>query len=290
MRLLSQEPFVPHTLQHLTDAHVFPSPLPEAAYNKMISEYEALDEVSVSSITYESDGLSITGLCALPKAITPGIHPVLIYNRGGSGEYGKLTLLNVLRSMVPFARAGYLVFASNYRGNAGSEGTEEFGGNDVHDVLNLLALAKMHDGFDSKNAFMLGHSRGGMMAFLAAKHGAELNAIIALAPVANVHDMAANVGMEERVLKRRIPGYAENPRAAISARSVVDWPEKISAPTLLVHGDADKDVPVSHSQLLNERLTVPHKLHVVTGGNHALYRHWDEVLEQCFNWLQEYTL
>ncbi len=284
----SQTPFVPHTLQHLIDAHVFPTPLPEIAYNKMITDYEAVDDVEVSSITYESDGLLITGLCALPKTIHKGAHPVLIYNRGGSGEYGKLTLINVLRSMVPFARAGYLVFASNYRGNAGSEGVESFGDDDVHDVLNLLKIAKENAGFDGNNAFMLGHSRGGMMTFLAIKHGAAINAAIAIAPVTNVHDMAANAGMEERILKKRISGYADNPAKAITDRSVVDWPEAITVPTLLIHGDADKDVDVSHSKLLDERLTVAHKLVIIEGGNHALYRHWDAVLAECFDWLERY--
>jgi len=35
---------------------------------------------------------------------------------------------------------GYVVAASQYRGNAGGQGKEEFGGADVDDVLNLIPL------------------------------------------------------------------------------------------------------------------------------------------------------
>ena len=42
--------------------------------------------------------------------------------------------------MVNMARWGYVVVASQYRGNDGGEGREEFGGADVNDVLNLLPV------------------------------------------------------------------------------------------------------------------------------------------------------
>jgi hypothetical protein len=35
-----------------------------------------------------------------------------------------------------------VVVASQYRGNGGGEGHEEFGGAEVHDILNLIPLAK----------------------------------------------------------------------------------------------------------------------------------------------------
>jgi len=44
--------------------------------------------------------------------------------------------------MVPYVEAGYVTVGSQYRGGGGSEGTDAFGGADVEDVLNLVALLK----------------------------------------------------------------------------------------------------------------------------------------------------
>lgn len=289
--ILSAEPFVPHTLEHLTQIRAFPNPLPEVAYNKMLAEYEALEGVNVSRIVYESDGLSVTGLMAFPDSLSAGAHPLLIYNRGGSREYGKLTVLSALRSMAPFAKAGYIVLASNYRGNDGGEGREEFGGQDIHDVLNLLAIGQKHSAYDGKNTFMIGHSRGGMMTMLASRLGAPLNAAIAIASVSNAHTLAQQQPMIERVLLPLIPDYASDPLAALSRRSPIDWPEAIQAPLLLLHGDADKDVGVEASIVLQEALQKANKvseLVIYPAGNHALLRHWDDVLARSFAWMERF--
>lgn len=276
--------FIPDTLEQLTNDRVFPQALPEAFYSKMLADYQAVEDVQTSHITYQSDGLKITGLMALPKLITPKKHPVLIYNRGGSREYGRLTLLSAMRSMIPFARAGYLVFASNYRGNNGSEGQEEFGGADVNDVLNLLEIAVGHEGFDGKNRFMLGHSRGGMMTYQAIKKGAKLNAAISLAGMADLFESQSEPMI--KLYEKLIPGFAENREQALAERSAIHWPEKITIPLLLLHGTADEAIHHTQSERLAAALTSPSKLQLYEQGNHALVRQWDDVLIRSKQWLE----
>ena len=67
------------------------------------------------AITYMSDGLRVNGFLGRPRA--EGVHPAIIYNRGGFREYGALEGWEVAL----FAEAGYVSVASQYRGNAGSE-------------------------------------------------------------------------------------------------------------------------------------------------------------------------
>ncbi len=289
--ILSAERFVPHTLQHLIDVRAFPNPLPEVAYNKMLVEYEAISDVSVQRIVYDSGGLKVTGMMALPPDMQPGKHPVLIYNRGGSREYGKLTVLSALRSMVPYARRGYLVLASNYRGNDGSEGKDQFGGDDVNDVLNLLELAKQNPAWDGRNAYMIGHSRGGMMTFMALRRGAEVNAAVAIAGVSNAHVLAREQPMIDRVLVPLIPGYEADPQGQLSARSPIDWPQDVNVPVLVLHGDNDKDVAFEASVAIFEALRAQGKvteLKIYPGGNHALLHMWDEVVADCFAWMERF--
>lgn len=280
--LLSQEPFVAHSYQELVESGAFDPPLPEAFYTDLLKQYELIDDVEVTSITYKSEGFVITGLVAVPKIVKPGRHPVLIYNRGGYKEYGKLTLYSVMRSMVPFAREGYLVFASNYRGSAGGGGVDDFGGADVADVLNLLNIAKSRPGYDGKNAFMVGHSRGGMMTYGAIKRGARINAAVSIAGIADVRPDGD---------KNQFKTLLARPDAerAIVERSAVLWPEMLTVPLLLLHGDNDTVLPHWHSEALAAQLKArgqPHELEIYPGGNHALVRHWDLVTARITHWLK----
>jgi len=296
--LHTREAFTPHPLSHLTLVRAFPNPLPEAFYTKICKEYEAVSDAITSRIIYESDGLKVTGISCLPKNLIdktePKKHPILIYNRGGNREYGMLTVLSVMRSMLPFARAGYLVYASNYRGNDGGEGEEEFGGADVNDVLNLLEIAKQNPDWDGKNVFMLGHSRGGMMNALALKRGLVANAVVSIAGVSDLRQwQGERSNMEEKVFRQTIHNYDKNPTEELTNRSAVCWAEEISAPLLLLHGTADEAVSLEHSTRLAEKLSSlgkPHELVIYEGGNHALLRHWDAVITKCLSWFEGYKL
>ncbi len=110
------------------------------------------------ALTCWSDGLRVHGFLGRPKG--DKTRPAIIYNRGGSRKTGILAG----PELIPYVEAGYIVdTASQYRGNAGSEGKEEFGGSDVNDVLHLLALLNKQPYVDSERLGMVGISRGGMM-------------------------------------------------------------------------------------------------------------------------------
>jgi dipeptidyl aminopeptidase/acylaminoacyl peptidase len=292
MSLISTEPFVPHSFAHIEEKRVFPrGAVPEIAYHKFIKEYDALEGVSVSRITYRHDGLAITGLMALPQNLSARNHPILIFNRGGSREYGKLTVVNVLRHMAPFARAGYLVFASNYRGNDGGEGQDEFGGRDVGDVLALLEIARAHEAFDGRRAYMLGHSRGGMMTMMALREKAPVKAAAVLAGVSDVRKSARErPAMQTAVFERLFP--TGDLDVEFEKRSSVAWAHEIDTPVLLLHGDADEAAAVGHSIALAEALSSAgkkHALHIYPRVNHSLYRVWDDVIPRCLSWFEEHV-
>jgi dipeptidyl aminopeptidase/acylaminoacyl peptidase len=97
-----------------------------------------LGKIEINAVTYLSDGLKVKGYLLLPK--TGENLPCVIYNRGGNREFGAFTDSHAAVRLGRIASWGYVVVASQYRGNAGGEGKEEFGGQDVNDVLNLLPL------------------------------------------------------------------------------------------------------------------------------------------------------
>jgi len=276
---MQRERFIPHSLAQLEELKAFPpGAMPEVAYNKLVSQYEAVDDVTVERVTYEHDGLTMNGLISTPQGTPKG---TVIYNRGGSGNYGIHTVHAVMRQFVPFARAGYVVVGSNYRGNDGGEGKDEFGGRDVEDALALYELAKAKG-----PTHLIGHSRGGMQAFLMLKRGFEPNSLIAIAPVCDLIVWNQQDGrMREHVYKRYIPGFLDDEEGTLKARSVLEWPEAVQTPTLILHGTKDEAVPHSQSESLNTLLTNRREFHLYEGGNHALTRHWDDVLERSLKWM-----
>src|SRR6185369_5227400 len=99
----------------------------------------------------------------------------IIYNRGGNREFSKL-MPWMQYGFYDFVSNGFVVIGSQYRGNDGGEGREEFGGAEVRDVLNLIPLAKSLDYVDMSNVFMFGESRGGMMSYLALAYNIPVGA------------------------------------------------------------------------------------------------------------------
>ena len=120
----------------------------------------------VEKITYLSDGLKVKGYVAYPKD-TSKKYPRIIWNRGGIGNRGLIDSFTARGLFGQLASWGYVVFASQYRGNDGGEGKDEFGGNDLNDVLNLTSLAKEFEFADDNRWGIEGWSRGGMMTYLA---------------------------------------------------------------------------------------------------------------------------
>jgi glutamine amidotransferase-like uncharacterized protein/dienelactone hydrolase len=237
------------------------------------------------SITYMSDGLRVNGFLGRPRA--EGVHPAIIYNRGGFGEYGALEGWEVAL----FAEAGYVSVASQYRGNAGSEGREEFGGSDVADVLNLVTLLKGLTYVDPDRIGMMGHSRGGMMTYLALKQDclAGTGDIKAAATVGGVADLFMHYERKSYIAQMVGVTPKQNPEL-YESRSAICWPELIDAPLLIQHGEDDRQVSVENSLELAAALEEAGKIYdlvVYPGGDHEFTDHYGGVHE-ALAWFQRY--
>jgi dipeptidyl aminopeptidase/acylaminoacyl peptidase len=289
MPYLSQSPYTPAPYDEMIRLKRFPYKMSEAGYAASIRRMEeASAGMQVSDISYESDGRKVTGIEVLPAFAAGEKGPLIIYNRGGSAEYGALSPAQITFFMVPLAqqlRGG--VLASNYRGNSHGEGVDEFGGAEVNDILRLIAIGKEQPWWDGKNIFMIGWSRGGMMAYLAMKAGAEFTAVVVgAAPT----DWSQNLEIRTRLEKefaQQIPGYAENPDAIFAARSAIQWPEKITSPLLMIHGAKDERVPVDDARRLYAALSDlgrEVRYEEMAEGDHFMVGAQKTVLAQALDW------
>jgi len=189
---------------------------------KFKKEFNYIDEMEMNWITYLSDGLKVGGLLVKPKK--PGNYPCIIYNRGGNRKLGQLVVATAALTLGELAKEGYIVIASNYRGNGNSEGKEQFGGDDVNDVVNLIDVLKEVEGADIERIGMYGWSRGGMMTYLALTRTDQID--VACVGVAN-SDLTQidRVEMETNVYEELIPNYNENKEMELKKRSAIYWVE-----------------------------------------------------------------
>jgi len=245
-----------------------------------------LDKVECYKIKYLSDRLKVVGF--LLKPMVGGVKfPVIIYNRGGNLEFGKISDRD-LGNLCYLAAHNYVVLASQYRGNDGGQGREEFGGRDVNDVLNLIPLARSLPFTDPDKIAMLGYSRGGMMTYLAIKRGAEIRAA---AVVGGITDLEQTYVEREPAMKNVIKELVGMKESEWRERSAYYWPEKINVPLLILHGEEDWRVKVSQAKKLSEKLkelSREHELVIFPKGDHGLDTHRKERDKKIFQWFAKY--
>lgn len=254
--------------------------------------FSFVNDLEIRDITYLSDGLKVKGLLIKPKR--EGNYPCIIFNRGGNRDFGALTIAHATGSLGKLANEGYVVIASQYRGNAGGEGVEEFGGAEINDVLILPEVLKEVPGADVSNIGLYGWSRGGMMTFLALAKGIEVKAA---AVGGAISDHFAGVAdrplMEEKVYAELIPDYVDNKEEALRKRSAIAWPDQIpkDIPILMLHGNADWRVKVEQCLKLAlefEKYRIPYRLKIFEGGDHGISNHKDEVFEEVKRWFDRF--
>lgn len=242
---------------------------------------------------YKVDSHLVKGFLVKPKSIEKELS-VLIYNRGGNGNFGGVVFGSMMHNLFPIASQDFIVIGSQYRGTfTQSDTLDEFGGDDVNDVLALLDFIPSIKGADVDRIGMYGYSRGGMQTHLAVK---ETNVIKAIATIAGNTDLAKGLIYRpamEQVYENRIPNYRDNKVFELHRRSVMMWVEELdpNIPILLIHGENDKRVSVKHSEVLAKALArnkIPYKLILFPEDNHSLMKNKEAVNRELVNWFKQH--
>lgn len=274
----------------------FPKLYTDINKEQFIKPFSALSEVDVEEITYWSDSLKIEAFAAIPKK--EGKYPVIIYNRGGNRDFGALQLLKgkfkypVAYFFTQLAKEGYIVIGCNYRGCGKSEGKDEFGGNDVNDILNLIEVLKEIPQADVSRIGMYGWSRGGMMTYLALTKTNQIKAaVVGGAPTDNM--AIERPMMETGVYAELIPNYWKNKDVELKKRSACHFAEQFSkeVPILILHGNADWRVKSTHALKLAlelDKYRVPYRLKIFEGGDHGLGAFRPEVNKEVLSWFERF--
>ncbi|KAA0542430.1 S9 family peptidase [Bacillus sp. BGMRC 2118] len=247
------------------------------------------EKTEVFNLKYQSDGLEVAGYIIKPVEIKKDA-PVMIYNRGGNRDYDRLDI-NTINYLSGWARKGYVVLASQYRGNSSSEGKEEFGGSDVNDVLNLINVANELPYADTDHIVMLGESRGGMMSYLAAKQGIKIKAMAVVGGMTDLFDTYENREDDMKNVLEELVGDPVKDKQKYIDRSAVYWAEDIKIPTLILHGEDDVRVSIDQSRELVKELDEHNKEYKFISyprGDHMLNTHFEEMTTEIDLWFSKY--
>jgi dipeptidyl aminopeptidase/acylaminoacyl peptidase len=267
------------------DETAFRAAHPASAFRTLVS-----GQVECSQIIYLSDGLKVAGFVVAPRGRAVAPRPLVIFNRGGNRYFSPVVFAN----LVDFARwsqEGFVVLASQYRGGPGSEGSDEFGGTDVNDVMNLFGVARELGGVDMSNVFMQGESRGGLMTYLALERGAQVNAAVVIGGPTDLSLDADHRPEMQALYRELIPNFAADPAAALRARGVLDFADRLVAPLLILHGGSDWRVDPQQALALAQRLQAlrrPYELLVYAGDDHGLSRNSDDGWRRSVGWFRQH--
>lgn len=264
--------------------------------NKMIASgwgQYVLDNTITEKITYLSDGLKVKGYISYPIDKSKK-YPCVIWNRGGIGNIGTIDLFTARGLFGQIASWGYVVFATQYRGNDGGEGKDEFGGEDVNDVLNLIPLADEIENADTSKWGIEGWSRGGMMTYLALTKTNIFNCAIVNGGIADLRCSSEESPFMRRLYEVTMGKYnGKEFYEKCESRSIVKFADKLAkgTPILIIHGTADERVLPHDSIDLSYKLLelkTPFRLVMLEDGDHFMKKHRKEVDEMRRMWFEKF--
>ena len=263
--------------------------------------------------SYQSEGLKIYALLTVPNGEKPPTGwPVVIFNHGYIPPAQYRTTERYVAYVDWLARSGYIVFRSDYRGHANSEGiaTGAYGSpNYVVDVLNAVASMKRYPDADPNRIGMWGHSMGGYITLRSMVITRDIKAgVIWAGVVGSYPDLISRWRRgptpDPSMTVTPFPGRGwraglietygppeENPEFwnSISANSFLD---DLSGPLQLHHGTADTSVPLEFSETLYQQVLATGKTveyYTYAGADHNLASSFSLAMQRTIEFFNTYV-
>jgi len=264
-------------------------------YFSKVSLQKIKDKVEVFLISYKVKDRILQGLIIEPVTKSEN-HPALIYNRGGNNIDPSKSDMGLTFATMGGAslfdlviKHNYIIYTSQLSGYGENSGKDEFGGEDLNDILELKDLIDQNEICNSSRIGMLGYSRGGMMSYLSLINSDWLKTIAVVGAPSNLIRNAQERPEMQKVFEETFGG-SDNEK---KKRSILFNSDKLPKDSniLMLHGETDDRVNYRDSEELAERLkslNINNKLKLFDEGSHSLIENRGERDNEILEWFNKY--
>jgi dipeptidyl aminopeptidase/acylaminoacyl peptidase len=258
---------------------------------------ETLAIAPTARLRYESvDGWQIDALFTSPLRHEGDTPPPLVVHVHGGPSAAYVDSWGGWAQVL--ASAGFAVLESNIRGSQGRGTTfsdavlGDMGGKDFQDIMCGIDDLIQRGLVDANHVGIMGWSYGGFMTAWAVTQTNRFKAAMMGAGVCDFHSFHAQTNIPD--WDRRFIGVdiLEHPEV-YRERSAITYAARVTTPTLILHGEKDKCVPVNQAhafqRALNER-GVPTELVVYPREGHGPKEksHLRDLEERLVRWFKQY--
>ena len=246
---------------------------------------------------FQADGVPLSGQIYLPDGVGP--HPTVCICHGIPNIRPDASLSISDRGYHGLAervcREGLAALIFNFRGTGASGGNFDILGwtRDLGAALDYLwALAEV----DRARLLLLGFSGGAAVSVCVAAQDKRVAAVVACASPAEFVSFLSEPGQPQSTVEhfreigiirdKDFPPSMEGWLDDFKSVSPVSYVARISPrPLLLVHGDRDETVDVSHARRLYAQAGEPRRLVIIEGAGHGL-RQDERAMAITIDWLK----
>jgi dipeptidyl aminopeptidase/acylaminoacyl peptidase len=279
----------------------FSSPRRLTTTNPQLAEV-AQGETEV--ITWKSsDGVEVEGVLLKPVGFESGKrYPTLVVAHGGpAGAYVNGFRLGGLEGGQVYAGKGWAVFYPNPRGSSNygqktlAANVNDWGGGDYRDIMTGVDALVARGIADPDKLAHIGWSYGGYMTAWVITQTTRFKAAMVGAGLTNMWSMYGTNDIPSVLIayfggipnKQTLPLYLD--------RSAMTHIDKVTTPTLILHGANDERVPVGQAYELYRGLKdrgKPTELVFYPREGHGIqeYYHQQDRLQRIYDWVTKYTL
>lgn len=251
-------------------------------------------------VTWQSDGFSVQGLLIEPPQLVPGRRYPLIVEVHGGPAYAHYPIFPASPDeyAAVLANQGYFVLKPNPRGSYGQgeaftrANVRDFGYGDLRDILLGLDTVLAQAPIDPRRVGITGWSYGGYMTMWALTQTDRFHAAVAGAGLSDWLSYYGTNNIDTWMIPYFGASVYDDPKV-YERSSPLTFIKQVHAPTLLLGGDRDAELPISQSyEYWNalRRLGVRTEFVVYPDEGHFFFKHADQadVMTRVVDWFNRY--
>ncbi|RKG56089.1 S9 family peptidase [Corallococcus sp. AB011P] len=246
----------------------------------------------VRSVTWTRDGQSVQGWLVLPVQDASGRKAPMVTVVHGGPAAGVLAGFSPQTAL--FTARGYAVFMPNPRGSYGQGAAfvqanrRDFGFGDFNDVLAGLDAVLASAPVDPARQGITGWSYGGFLTMWAVTRTQRFQAAVAGAGIANWQSYYGTNHIDSWMLPYFGASVYDEPEV-YTRSSPINGVKQVKAPTLVLHGERDLEVPASQGYEFHKALKtlgVKTQLVIYADEGHSLRKpeHQKDRLLRTLDW------